>query len=186
MLDDGMRQTATHPASVAGPPDSTPCDELVRLARTVLPKVEESVRVAYPQEGCGYVTKSGVVVPCRNSLADDLDDPSGRTARCAFAFSADDAIRLAESFDSADPAAILYHAHMDAGAALSLEDRFGMTIRRRSHEVPDLAWPGLACLVIALSCRATLEAELYMPANSSMGPCISWSCSLGPGKEGLP
>ena len=67
----------------------------------------------YPRECCGLIFSSGRVRPCTN-IAERPD---------RFELSAPDQIILAESFDTPDPAVILYHSHPDADPVLSPMDR---------------------------------------------------------------
>ena len=110
----------------------------IETLRTVIEQsmdaIESAILAAYPREACGYVTASGQVRTCANVPDPTVDQDERLDPSRAFEFSADDAIRLAESLDGPDPAIILFHSHPDAPAQFSRADLDGATIHIRDAE----------------------------------------------------
>jgi len=105
---------------------------------------------------------SGRVRACENAQ-DKLheQDPASfpRTGRNAYCFGVDDQLLLARSFDSDDPAAIVYHSHPDGGVEFSAADRRGaMSDGRPLYE-------SLAYLVIGCDENGVTGAALYAFAD---------------------
>ena len=168
--DRGLRPGRMAPMQT--PDRRTVLDPLSAVAERAIVAIEGRVLAAYPREACGYVTASGRVHACVNACGLTTDRRGASHPSTAFEFSADDAIRIAESFDGPDPAVILFHSHPDVPAEFSREDIDGATIRiRESQQVPlkaasrgggmdpgppqtsrRPAWPRLAHLVV--ECRA--------------------------------
>lgn len=95
------------------------------VSRHALEEIYAHALECYPLECCGFVHAAGDVHRARNAQ-DELHaaDPEryDRTADVGFTFAPADALALARSFRSDDPAVVIYHSHPDVGAYLSTKD----------------------------------------------------------------
>ena len=94
-------------------------------ARALLQDVYGHASEAYPDECCGFIRASGQVhraVNDQNNL--HAEDPVKwpRSAREAYSLAAADLYLLGMSFQSPDPAIVVYHSHPDVGAYFSEKD----------------------------------------------------------------
>ena len=95
-----------------------------------LDAIYRHARAEYPHECCGWLAGDrdgeGVsdIRPCVNMQAqgNHPTDPA-RTAETAYVFGPDDLLALNRSFDSDQPARIIYHSHPNGRAYLSDIDR---------------------------------------------------------------
>ena len=102
--------------------------EIPELTAQLLEAIYRQARAEFPNECCGFVLGSGEageLVACANvqdryHQLDPLTYP--RTAATAYTFGGKDLRRLADSFDSAKAATIVYHSHPRVGAYFSEED----------------------------------------------------------------
>lgn len=80
----------------------------------------------YPHECCGLVFSDGTVHQATNIqqyLHEQSPEIYGRGAATGYAFSITDNQLLNSSFDSPNPALVIYHSHPDVGAYFSAEDK---------------------------------------------------------------
>lgn len=80
---------------------------------------------AYPDECCGFVLADGQVYTgtnIQNELHAKHPDIYPRCSANGYTFSAEDTVRLNESFRTPNPVVIIYHSHPDVGAYFSQED----------------------------------------------------------------
>jgi len=98
------------------------------LLEAHLEAIYAQARAEFPKECCGYVHGRGAqarVVPCKNRQ-DQLhafnpeDHP--RTAENGYNIGGRELLDLSRSFESDDPATIIYHSHPRVGAYFSGED----------------------------------------------------------------
>ena len=98
------------------------------LLREHLEIIYAQAREEFPKECCGYVHGRGAaarVVQCKNRQ-DQLHafDPENntRTAENGYNIGGRELLDLTSSFESEDPATIIYHSHPRVGAYFSEED----------------------------------------------------------------
>jgi proteasome lid subunit RPN8/RPN11 len=111
-MDGGRRFALTDEGRARG---TTP------IARDLLAEIEAHAREAFPAECCGYLTDARVV-RCTN-LAASEPLAAGRTDETAFAIGGAELLAFAKSFDTAEPARVLYHSHTNGQAYFSAMDR---------------------------------------------------------------
>ncbi len=99
------------------------------LSPELLATIYAQANVEFPKECCGYVLghpDNAVAVPCRNRQ-DQLHalDPDvyPRTAETAYNIGGRELLDLVRSFESDQPATIIYHSHPRVGAYFSEEDQ---------------------------------------------------------------
>ncbi|MFQ5430235.1 MAG: Mov34/MPN/PAD-1 family protein [Phycisphaerae bacterium] len=122
-----------------------------------LREVYAHARDAYPAECCGMILRSGVRY-CENAQAalQRLEpERHEKAAARAFQFDAADAIFLAESFDSDDPALVVYHSHTTGAAVFSRADRSGALLLGKP------TYPNLCHLVIDCRSDRVAGARLF-------------------------
>ncbi|WP_199825220.1 Mov34/MPN/PAD-1 family protein [Halomonas sp. G11] len=86
---------------------------------------EHGVR-QYPQECCGMLFSNGGVHQATNiqqQLHEQNPEVYERGADMGYAFSISDIKLLANSFETPNPAVVIYHSHPDVGAYFSEEDK---------------------------------------------------------------
>ena len=98
------------------------------LLQVHLDAIYAQARAEFPKECCGYVHGRGTsarLVPCKNRQ-DQLHafDPEAhpRTAENGYNIGGRQLLDLTRSFESDDPATIIYHSHPRVGAYFSGED----------------------------------------------------------------
>ena len=108
------------------------------IAPALLAEIYAHAREAFPRECCGYIAGERVV-RCTNVAAGDDEYEIGGAELFAFA----------RSFDSAEPARIVYHSHPNGRAYFSARDR--------------AAAGGYAVdyLVVGITAEAVTEAALF-------------------------
>jgi proteasome lid subunit RPN8/RPN11 len=120
MVDDRMSSSGSLRYSwerlLADPP---------QRGRVLLRDVSRHACEAYPNECCGFIRASGHVHRATNDqdilhAKDPVTWP--RSAREAYSVAPADLYLLAMSFQSPDPAIVVYHSHPDVGAYFSETD----------------------------------------------------------------
>ncbi|MDR8398008.1 Mov34/MPN/PAD-1 family protein [Paraburkholderia sp. USG1] len=79
----------------------------------------------YPEECCGFVFADGTVhhgVNIQSELNRRQPDIHTRTGANGYTFSVADTLAMNRSFQSGNPATVIYHSHPDVGAYFSHED----------------------------------------------------------------
>lgn len=120
-------------------------------------------RKEYPRECCGWLAGDeecpDIVRPCEN-MQDQGNHPiaPGRTAETAYVFSPVDLLALNRSFDSDQPARIIYHSHTNGRAYLSNIDRRAATSPWGDEPAP--AYDVLQ-LVVGIDGQRLVEAALF-------------------------
>ena len=128
----GEIATLARPSTADEAPKSTWLD--VPVGSSIIPReflvdIYQHAREEYPYECCGWLAGDdseyvSIVRPCVNMQAqgNHPTDPA-RTAETAYVFGPDDLMKLNRSFDSDQPARIIYHSHPNGRAYLSDIDR---------------------------------------------------------------
>lgn len=98
----------------------------IGLSKETLAETYRHASACYPEECCGFVTRSGRVHACVNNqnalhAADPQRHP--RDASEAYSFTFEGLRALERSLASDDLATIIYHSHPDVGAYFSRTDR---------------------------------------------------------------
>ncbi len=102
----------------------------VGIGTDILEEIYREARNSFPAECCGWL--SGARVGARVSLVRSCinDQASGnhptvaeRTAEAAYVLSGEDLLALNRSFDTQEPALVIYHSHPNGQAYLSETDR---------------------------------------------------------------
>ncbi|ABD87576.1 Mov34/MPN/PAD-1 family protein [Rhodopseudomonas palustris] len=136
----------------------TALNDMATLNEETLALIVRHAEQAYPKECCGFVYADGEVRACVN-IQDDLKsiDPAryrhGATA--GYTLSVADTLALNGSFETANPASVIYHSHPDVGAYFSQED---------SDEALFLGTPvyPVDYLVVDVRRAKALEAKLFV------------------------
>ncbi|MFB3119106.1 MAG: Mov34/MPN/PAD-1 family protein [Stenotrophomonas maltophilia] len=102
----------------------------VEIGTDILEEIYREARNSFPAECCGWL--SGARGGARVSLVRSCinDQASGnhptvaeRTAEAAYVLSGEDLLALNRSFDTQEPALVIYHSHPNGQAYLSETDR---------------------------------------------------------------
>ena len=128
-----------------------------RLDDRLLGELYDHALAAYPEECCGMIRRSGLR-KCRNQQnALHRQDPANhpRTARRAFALTADDDLFLAESQDADDSVLAVYHSHPDEVTCFSATDRAAALCNGKP------VYPELLHVVIACQADRVSEARVF-------------------------
>lgn len=157
--------TLARPSTAHEAPKSTWLD--IPVGSSVIPweslvDVYRHARDEYPYECCGWLAGdseyASIVTPCVNMQAQGNHPAApGRTAETAYVFGPDDLMKLNRSFDSDEPARIIYHSHPNGRAYLSDIDR----------RVASSPWGGdgpaypVQQLVVGIDERRVVESALF-------------------------
>ena len=101
----------------------------IAIPRAVLEAVYAHARAAFPDECCGYLVGAApgavdTIVACRNAQADGEHPLTPeRGADTGFVIAGAELLRFARSFDTAQPARIVYHSHTNGRAYFSTTDQ---------------------------------------------------------------
>jgi proteasome lid subunit RPN8/RPN11 len=98
------------------------------IATDHLEAIYRQARAEFPKECCGYILGEGddaVLVECKNRqdqlhALDPAEHP--RTAENGYNIGGKELLTLVRSFDSDQPARVIYHSHPRVGAYFSEED----------------------------------------------------------------
>ncbi len=102
----------------------------VEIGPDILEEIYREARNSFPAECCGWL--SGAVPGARVSLVRSCinDQASGnhptvaeRSSEAAYVLSGEDLLALNRSFDTQEPALVIYHSHPNGQAYLSETDR---------------------------------------------------------------
>lgn len=120
-------------SAVAAPaaPSSTAADAGAPIAipGELLIAMYTHARAAFPDECCGYFVGARpeaveAVVPCRNAQVDGAHPIAPeRGADTGFVIDGPELLRFARSFDTDQPARVVYHSHTNGHAYFSTVDR---------------------------------------------------------------
>ncbi|TPV96383.1 MAG: sulfurylase [Myxococcales bacterium FL481] len=98
------------------------------LPTTLLEEIYRHARETFPRECCGYIVGAGdaaKLVRClnRQDVLHEQDPVTyPRTAETAYQIAGRELLALVRSFDSEEPATVIYHSHPRVGAYFSDED----------------------------------------------------------------
>lgn len=156
--------TLARPSTADEAPKSTWLD--IPVGSSVIPweslvDVYRHARDEYPYECCGWLAGdseyASIVTPCVNMQAQGNHPAApGRTAETAYVFGPDDLMKLNRSFDSDEPARIIYHSHPNGRAYLSDIDR-----RVASSPWGDGPAYPVRQLVVGIDERRVVESVLF-------------------------
>ena len=143
----------------------------LEVPQELLEQVYREARKTFPAECCGWLagTPSGSTVsnirPCNNDQeSGNHPTAADRTAETAYVFNATDLLALNNSFDTDNPAQIIYHSHPNGRAYLSDTDRQVAT----SPWGDGPAFP-VQQLVVGIDGQRVVEAALFAWSDAENG-----------------
>ena len=102
----------------------------VEIGTDILEEIYREARDAFPAECCGWLSGAGdgarvsLVRSCINDQASgNHPTVAERTSEAAYVLSGEDLLALNRSFDTEEPALVIYHSHPNGRAYLSETDR---------------------------------------------------------------
>ncbi len=102
----------------------------VEIGTDILEEIYREARTSFPAECCGWLSgvrdgaRVSLVRSCINDQASGNHPPvAERTAEAAYVLSGEDLLALNRSFDTEEPALVIYHSHPNGRAYLSETDR---------------------------------------------------------------
>jgi [CysO sulfur-carrier protein]-S-L-cysteine hydrolase len=135
----------------------------LEIPRHILEEVYREARNTFPAECCGWLAgpKGGstvtIVRQCVNAQGSGTHPTApDRSAKTAYVFTGEDLMALNHSFDTNQPAMVIYHSHPNGQAYLSSTDR---TVAA-SPWGNGPAYP-VQQLVIGINARQVVEATLF-------------------------
>ena len=143
----------------------------VEIPRSILEEIYQEARNTFPAECCGWLAgpRSGTAVSlvrrCVNAQASGAHPTAAdRTAESAYLFAGADLLDLNHSFDSDEPALVIYHSHPNGRANFSEIDR----------EVASSPWGDgpaypVQQLVIGIDSLRVVEAALFAWSDDDQG-----------------
>jgi [CysO sulfur-carrier protein]-S-L-cysteine hydrolase len=135
----------------------------LEIPRHILEQIYQDARRTFPAECCGWLAgpQDGsavtVVRQCVNAQGSGTHPTApDRSGETAYVFTGEDLIALNRSFDTSEPAMIIYHSHPNGQAYLSPTDR---TVAA-SPWGDGPAYP-VQQLVIGINANQVVEAALF-------------------------
>ena len=102
----------------------------VEIGADILEEIYREARISFPAECCGWLAGAGdgarvsLVRSCINDQASgNHPTVAERTSEAAYVLSGEDLLALNRSFDTEEPALVIYHSHPNGRAYLSETDR---------------------------------------------------------------
>ena len=143
----------------------------LEVPQELLAEVYREARRTFPAECCGWLsgTPGGSRVsnlrPCNNDQeSGNHPTAADRSAETAYVFNATDLLTLNNSFDTDEPAQIIYHSHPNGRAYLSDTDRQVAT----SPWGDGPAFP-VQQLVVGIDGQRVVEAALFAWSDAESG-----------------
>lgn len=142
----------------------------LEVPRHLLEDVYREARKSFPAECCGWLagargSSAALIHPCANDQASGGHPTAAdRTAETAYVFNATDLLALSNSFDTEEPAQIIYHSHPNGRAYLSDTDRQVAT----SPWGDGPAFP-VQQLVVGIDGQRVVEAALFAWSDEENG-----------------
>ena len=143
----------------------------LEIPRSILEKVYQEARTAFPAECCGWLagpkgdTSVSVLRSCVNAQASGTHPTTPqRGAENAYVFTGEDLMDLNRSLDTEQPARIIYHSHPNGQAYLSETDRGVAT----SPWGDGPAYP-VQQLVVGIDDQRVVEAALFDWSDAENG-----------------
>ena len=142
----------------------------LEVPRSLLEEVYREARKSFPAECCGWLAgaKAGaaaIIRPCANDQASgNHPTAAARSAETAYVFNAADLLALSNSFDTGEPARVIYHSHPNGRAYLSDTDRQVAT----SPWGDGPAFP-VQQLVVGIDRQRVVEAALFAWSEAANG-----------------
>ena len=140
----------------------------ITISRDLLLKAFNEAREAYPAECCGWMAgpdegSVGSLRPCANQQTRGGHPIAAeRGAETAYVIEGNDLLELDRSFDTDNPARIIYHSHTNGQAYLSETDRTVAT----SPWGDGPAYP-VQQLVVGIDDKRVVEAALFAWSDDS-------------------
>jgi proteasome lid subunit RPN8/RPN11 len=135
----------------------------LEIPRHILEEIYREARRTFPAECCGWLAgpEGGstvtIVRQCVNAQGSGTHPTTpDRSAETAYVFTGEDLIALNRSFDTSEPAMVIYHSHPNGRAYFSLTDR---TVAA-SPWGDGPAYP-VQQLVIGINASQVVEAALF-------------------------
>lgn len=133
----------------------------IAIPEALLAEIFAESRRAFPAECCGWLEgppgRVTRVRPCENAQASgEHPTAAGRGAETAYVIAGADLLALSRSFDSDEPAQVIYHSHPNGRAYFSDTDREVAT----SPWGDGPAYP-VQQLVVGIDAERVVEAALF-------------------------